>query len=452
MKFPLFIFAVCVASWAQEIDATTLGIDCGGKVDNAPTWARIIVAAGEDVIFTLPRGCVDMHASTVVVPSEAGFKLTSHERAQNGGGDHRPIELWAGTRGGMWDFQANQAPTVEGFLFTNTTPVDYYLRFGGKPARRIGTEALVQYNTFTNTLNNPNFQAVTFVPEGNGEKNIVRDNDFFCSQSRAARESDSGQITAGSKMLTCGLGNCSFMANASIGDRVRVSYATGLLDTTVATKTDDNHIEMADAAVSTQGGARIHFRQAYGTGIYIGSVNSKHNTIERNSFTQCACGLSVYNGSFSSAHFGGSANDTLACISNIAEPSDLAYLEDESALRELYVGNMDAPLTVSYARNSIYNAELDGFIYFLRGARVTVRNSTTQGPFPVNSVLFRAANPYTVALLSLGNSWDLPKKNLGFDSWFNINSPQGALVSCGDFGITDEKGNWIPPTFCGSWR
>src|SRR6266478_6250087 len=457
------IIGVLVVGWVlrhkghcQNIDAVSLGIDCSGKTDNSGTWTKIIATTGDDAAFVLPTGCIDAHASTVMVPSRASFKLTSSDRVQNGGGNRRPIELWTGTTGGMWDFQANQATTIEGFLFSNTTNLDYYLRFDGDPGARIGTEALIRYNTFTNNTNDPKFSAVLInvVSGQNHEKNVITDNDFFCSQSKAFRESDSGQTTSGNKTLTCGLGNCAFMTDANVGDRIRVSYATGILDTTVQSITDNNHLVMAAVATSNQTGARVHFRQAHGNGITIGSVNSKHNTIDRNSFTQCSCGLNVVNGSFSAAHFGGSANDVLAYIGNVAESSELAYLEDENSLRELYVGNMDAPLEISHARNSIYNAESDGFIYFARSARVTMSSSTIQSTPIANSVLIRAANPSTVVLLSFGNLWGpgaVDKKSLGFSQWDGITGPQGALISCGDFGMTDQNGNWTLPIMCGAW-
>ena len=173
-----------------------------------------------------------------------------------------------------------------------------------------------------------------------------------------------------------------------------------------------------------------------------------------NSFTQCACGLSVINGSFSASMLTGSADDTLACIQNISEGSKLDYLASENSLRDLYVGNMDAPLEVSHARNSIYNAESDGFIYFARSARVTMNGSTIQSTPVANSVLIRAANPSTVVLLSFGNLWGpgaVDKKSLGFSQWDGITGPQGALISCGDFGMTDQDGNWTSPITCGAW-
>ncbi len=385
------------------------GLDCSGKTDNSPVWNKLLASTGDDTTFVLPIGCIDQHASTVAVSSRSNFSLVSVDRVQNGGGNNRPIELWTGSVGGMWDFQANQAPTIEGFLFTNASAshLDYFLRFDGNPSARIGTEALVRYNTFTNTRNDPNFSAITInvISQQNHEKNVITDNDFFCSQSSAFRESDSTQITSGSTSITCGLGNCTYLSDAKVGDRVRISYATGILDTSIASIVDDNHLTVTTGSTSTQSNARLHFRQAYGNGITIGSVNSKHNTLDRNSFTQCARGLNVINGSFSAEHLSGYADDVLAYIGNVAEPSELAYLEDEIALREVYVENIDAPLVIRYARNSIYNAESDGFFYFNKSARVTITASSLQSTPIKNSVLIRASNPYTVVLLSIGNLW-----------------------------------------------
>jgi hypothetical protein len=455
------VVILCVMTWAQQnvIDPTQFGLDCSGRTDNTAVWNRLVAATGDNTTFFLPNGCIDAH-SYVAVSSRAGFKLVSGVRAQNGGGTNPPTELWIGGSGGMWDFQACQAPTVEGFLFTNlsTAHLDYFLRFDGNPAARIGTEEEVAYNTFTNNQVNPgNFDAISVntISGQNHEKGYWHDNDFFCSQSAPVRESDSGQIVSGSHTLTCGLTNCSFMTDVNVGDRVRVSYASGILDTTVASKTDDNHLQMTDAAISTQTNARIHFKTAYGNGLTIGSINAKHHQIDRNSFTQCDHGLNVLNGSFSASILTGSSNNTLVYVGNIVEPSELGYLADENSLRDLYVRTGDAPLTVSHARNSIYNAESDGFLYFVNGVRVTLSASTLQSTPPANAVLIRAGSPSTVILLALGNVWSPGQVNqntLGYSQWNGVTSPEGALITCGDFGMTDANGNWTLPITCGVWN
>jgi hypothetical protein len=422
------------------------GLDCSGVRDNAPIWNQILSITGDDSTFILPQNCVDMHASTVTVSSRAGFKLISEDRAQNGGGNQRPQELWTGTRGGMWYFQANQAPTIEGFSFQNTStaPLTYFLDFDGNPAARIGTEAQVRYNTFTNNIANPSsFSAISIntVSGQNHEKNVITDDDFFCSQSAAFRESDSGQIGKGSNVLTCGLGNCTYTTDSTIGERVRVSYAAGILETTIQSITDNNHLVMNASATSTQSNARTTFGQAYGYGITIGSVNAKHNTLERLSFTQCARGLSVTNGSFSAKHFGGSANDILAYIGDISEASELDYLEDESALQDVVVGkSMDSPLTLNHLRNAISSGLSNGFIYLGGSGRYEILNSIAQNTPIVNSVLIGVSNANNITLTSIGNQWapgQMTMENLGFRSWHGVTNFGAQLVSCGDYGIID---------------
>ena len=430
-----------------EISPLWFGLDCSGVRDNAPVWNRIVSITGDDSTFILPQNCVDMHASTVTVSSRAGFKLISEDRAQNGGGNQRPQELWTGTRGGMWYFQANQAPTIEGFSFQNTStaPLTYFLDFDGNPAARIGTEAQVRYNTFTNNIANPSsFSAVSIntVSGQNHEKNVITDNDFFCSQSAAFRESDSGQISKGSNVLTCGLGNCTYTTDATVGERVRVSYAAGILDTTIQSITDNNHLVMKARATSTQSDARTTFGQAYGYGITIGSVNAKHNTLERLSFTQCARGLNVTNGSFSARHFGGSANDVLVYINDVSEPSDLDYLEDENSLQDLVAGNsVDATLTLNHLRNGTSGGGLsNGFLWLGGGGRFVILNSIAQNTPVSNSVLIGAANPGNITLTSIGNQWapgNMTMANLGFSAWYGVTNFGAQLISCGDYGILD---------------
>jgi hypothetical protein len=456
MKYLFVIILACAWAFGQDsgvVYATQLGIDCSGVMDNSPVWRNIVSSGTDNTTYLLPQDCKDNHGSTVTVSSRAGFTLKSSYRCQNGGGSNCPEELWTGTTGGMWDFQANQAPTVEGLLFTNTTNshLDYFLQFDGNPVNRIGTEAMIRYNSFINNRSDANFDAIliNIVSGQNHEKNVITDNDFFCSQSAAHRETDSGQIVLGSNILTCGSNDCSFMS-ISIGTPILVSYATGALDTIVQARIDDNHLQMSASATTTQINARVHSNRAYGRGITIGSVNSKHNTIERDSFTQCDRGLNVINGSFSASHLGGSFNDVLAYINDISESSELSYLEDENSLREVYLGHsIDSPVILSHMRNSIYNhAESDGFIYFDGSVRVVVRDSLIQNTPPANAVLFRAANPRTVLLNSFGNSWSpgqMTMDNLGFSQWRGAtvalpgtSIPSGVgLVICGDFGIND---------------
>lgn len=433
------------------------GIDCFGVVDNSPVWQQIVSFLVEDVTFVLPMGCTDNHASQVTLTPRSGFHLKSEDRTQNGGGNRRPIEQWTGTTGGMWYLRSAQAPTIEGFQFINIgagAHLDYYIRLDKEvgDSGRIGTEAMFRYNTFTNNLLNPGtFSAIQIntVSGVNHEKNVITDNDFVCSQGRAARESDSGSISIGSTTLTCGLLNCSFIADAHIADRVRVSYATGILDTTVASITDNNHLEMVAPSGVNQTLARITFREAFGNGITIGSVNSKHNTVDRNSFTQCARGLNIVNGSLSGAHFGGSNNDVLVYINDVSEPTELSYLEDESAMRDVHVsGQLDAPLTLSHMRNSeLAQGESDGFIYFNNGGRVVITGSTVQDTPQANSVLIRANSPSTLFLTSIGNQWGPGVESmatLGFSTWRTAAEAatlnNSIFVSCGDSSLSDAPG------------
>lgn len=431
------------------------GLDCGGAVDNAPMWNQLMSFTGDNAVFVLPTGCRDMHASTVTVSSRDGFKLKSETREQVAGGNVNPTqELWMGSTGGMWDFQANQAPTVEGLAFINggTNHLDYFLRFDGNPSTYIGTEAMVRYNTFTNNMTNPGtFTAVTinFVSGQNHEKNVITDNDFFCSQSRSFRESNSTVLNSGSNLVACGLANCSYLTDASVGDRVRISYAAGILDTTIQSITDNNHLVTVANATSNQTNARITFRQAYGYGIGIGSTNAKHNTLERDSFTQCERGLYVLNGSFSAAHFGGSANDTLAYITNIAESSELAYLEDESAMRDVWIaGPLGAPLTISHQRISLASAgEYDGFDYFGNSAVVTMTDAIIQDPLTVNQVVIGINAASTPQLTSIDNYWGVAgatMATIGFAQFRTrveaLTADATYLISCGDIGIADQPG------------
>jgi hypothetical protein len=441
------------------------GLDCTGTNDNAPVWTRILTFTGDNSTFILPNNCTDLHGSQVTVSSRAGFKLLSETRSQNGAGNTtRPVERWTGNSSsvGMWLFSANQAPTIEGFAFDNNTgspgALAFFLSFDGDPSTYIGTEAMVRYNTFTNdAVNTTGFEAVSISPSTseNQEKNVVSDNDFFCSQSSAFHEaggrSDSGQISSGSDVLTCGAGNCTFRTDGlSVGERVRVTYAAGILDTTISFITDNNHIVMAANATSNQSNARVFFGQAYGYGIGVHSVNAKHNTFQRDSFTQCARGLNIITGSFSAEHLGGSANDVLAYVGDVTESSELAYMEDENSMRDLYTGagSFDSPLVLSHMRNStLGGSESDGFLYFGDGGSFTIESSLVDDAVITNAVLMGFGAPGNPRITSIGNSWSPGGGNMAAIGWgtlrntFETSSAEnGFLISCGDAGITDIPG------------
>jgi hypothetical protein len=437
-------------------DARNLGVDCTGTNDMASLLQTFVSAMQPNTVIMFPASCIVKINSQINVPSTSGFTLISaHVRGQNGSGNgQKPEFLWNGTTGGMWNFIANQAPHVEGFAFANggSNHLDFFLQFDGNPSTYIGTEAWVKGNTFTNNMASPGtFDAVKIntVSGQNHEKNVITDNDFFCSQSRALKESDSTQLTSGSPAVVCGASNCSYVADATPGKRIRVSYASGIIDTTVLSVADNNHLTMNANATSNQTLARMSLGEAFGNGITIGSVNAKHNQIDRNSFTQCARGLNVTNGSFSAAHLGGSANDVLAYINDIAESSELAYLEDENSLRDVYFGvSTDAPLTLSHMRNSEGIAgEYDGFIYFAGGGRVTITGSVVQDTPGTNQVLIGAANPGAMFVNSIGNQWGpgvMTLANLGFSAWRTTaeagSSSSSFLISSGDSNISDAPG------------
>jgi hypothetical protein len=430
------------------------GIDCTGVKDAAPVWNQIASFTGEDTTFVVPNNCSEKIGSTINVSSRAGFKLLSMDRVQNGGGNQRPVFQWTGSSGGMWNFIANQAATVEGFSFTNTTNLDYYLSFDQDPSTRINTEGMARYNTFTSNTNNANFSAIRigYISGQNGEKNVITDNDFFCSQTTAHREgaaTPDGVLTSGSHTLTCA--SCSFTTDANVGDRIRVSYAPvpqvdgGVVDTTIQSITNDTILTMTAVATSNQTGARIHLRGSLGNGILVGNVNAKHNTFDRDSFTQCACGINMRTGSFSATHIGGSANDVTVCINDISEPSEINYLEEENSLRSVETeAPLDSPLTLNHLRNSLSTQTLsNGNIYFGNGGRALIENSLIQLSLPTNAVLI-GKSPTQFTLTSIANQWGFTMAGMGFSLWRSdvelSNVTNEVLTSCGDIGIPDAPG------------
>jgi hypothetical protein len=436
-------------------DARDIGVDCAGVTDSQPILQSFVNSMAPNTVITFPATCAVKIGATINVPSNSGFAMRSVARAQNGAGNSgKPQMIWTGTSGGMWNLIQQQAPTIEGFAFSNpSNSIAYYIQFSTGTGSYISTEAVVRYNTFTNSINNANFQAVALSTTANGEKDVITDNDFFCSQTSALRINSAtpdGVLTSGSPTLTCA--SCTFTSNATPGQRIRVSYApvatvdSGIVDTTILSITNDHTLTMNANATSNQTGARIHVGGALGEGIHIGDVNAKHNTLERDSFTQCACGLNARTGSFSASHFGGSANDVLACINDISESAELAYMEAESDLRDIETeGPLDSTLTINHARNSLSNNTLlNGNIFFGNGGRALIENSIIQlSSGATNSVLI-GKSPTQFTLTSIANQWGFTMAGMGFSLWRSeIESgsvTSEVLISCGDINIADSPG------------
>jgi hypothetical protein len=445
----------CAYQPKLTLDARDIGVDCTGVTDSQPVLQAFVNSMPVNTVITYPATCKVTIGSTINVPSNSGFAMRSVVRAQNGAGNGpRPQMIWTGTSGGMWNLIQQQGPTIEGFAFSNpSNSIAYYIQFSTGTGSYISTEAMVRYNTFTNSINNANFQAIALATTANGEKDVITDNDFFCSQTSASRinvATGDGVLTSGSPTLTCA--SCTFTTQASPGQRIRVSYAPvplvdgGVVDTTILSITNDHTLTMNANATSNQTGARIHVGGALGEGIHVGDVNAKHNTLERDSFTQCACGLNLRTGSASASHFGGNANDVLVCVNDISEPTELSYMEDENALRDVETeGPLDSMLTLNHIRNSLSNNSLlNGSIYFGNGGRALITNSIIQlTSGAANSVLIGKGTT-AFYLTSIANQWNFTMSAMGFNAWRteveNSSLTNEVLTSCGDIGIPDAPG------------
>src|SRR5262245_35128117 len=182
----------------------------------------------------------------------------------------------------MFSVQHSDHPVFQGlgFFVADGSVVDKFIDFDGEPGRHIGTSGLVRWNTF-NASNqaNPHFKAVSISEKAtnNHENYTIERNTFGCSSSAASLKARDGVITAGSPLLRA---SGSFTA-ADVGKRVRVSYAEGILDTTISAVRDGSHVMLASSAMSTQANTTVHVGQAYGVGIYVGnSQNAKHHKFD----------------------------------------------------------------------------------------------------------------------------------------------------------------------------
>ena len=307
----------------------------------------------------------------------------------------------------MFSIEHTDHPTFRGLVFKNNLgkSVDRFLDFDGNPASHIGTQALVEYSSFNGSnTNDPNFMAISIsdTARSNHEFYTVRHADFFCSASSSGgRSSAGGPVTTRSNTLTCP--DCKFTA-ADAGKRVRVSYATGILDTTIRKIIDTTHVEMAGSGASSQENARIHIGEAYGTAIHVGaSANTKDHVFYDIRTTNCAKGLWIRNGSFDLSHYGGSSNDVDIRIDSLTEPSRITYVTSENDLRGVEARSAGSNLSISHYRIQNANQLANGFI-FLDGI-VTFTDAKLEYAPPKNGVVFADAGSGNLTAVFINNDF-----------------------------------------------
>ena len=382
-------------------------VDCTGATDSSRKLQAVIDAVPDESTIKFPLGCAVLLGSTIVIRDRVGITLESETRPTNGGAGDAPRFLWNAIGGTMFSIEHTDHPTFRGLVFKNNIgkSVDRFLDFDGNPVSHIGTQALVEYSSFNGSnTNNPNFIAISISDTAlsNHEFYTVRHADFFCSATSASvRSNANGSITNGSKTLTCT--DCKFVG-ADVGRRVRASYATGILDTTIRSVANATHAEMAAAAAASQTNTRIHIGEAYGTAIKVGnSANTKDHVFYDIRTTNCAKGFWIRNGSFDLSHYGGSSNDVDIKIESITEPSRIAYVTTENDLRGIEAASAGRNLSISQYRIQNANQLANGFIV-LDGI-VTFTESKLEYAPPKNGVVFADTKSGALTAVFINNNF-----------------------------------------------
>ena len=196
--------------------------------------------------------------------------------------------------------------------------------------------------------------------------------------------------------------------SSDVGQRVRVSYATGIVPATIASVTNSTTAIMSAAATGVnQMGATIHIGQGYGVGIYNGqgSNQDKNQIIQNVQIDDCARGVDVEGGNVQIFNISGGTNDVGVYFGGGSEVSVIADDQSEGNLQALYEVNLAATVVYRESRMNTTAALADGFFYFAGGGRFSFLLNNSLSTPPKNSVLFGFGGvPTAPVIFSAGNN------------------------------------------------
>lgn len=424
------------------------GTTCNNAASNNATALQAAIdAIPNNSRIEQVQGCTSYLSSTVNITDRFGLYITSGGLDMENFGGSPPTNvgfIWNGTGGTMWAINHSDRITFYGLNFqvASGKTVDTFLDWDGDPGTHIGTMGRV-YRSSLNASNgdpNANFVAISIsrTTSQNHENFDISYNDFGCSTTRTTlRSSQGGSLTSGSTTVTCT--DCAFVSG-DVGQRIRVSYATGILDTTIQSVTDGTHVVVTGiGATSNQTGCRVHTGTAYGTAIRNGnSFNAKHQQFNYNRVTWCAIGIDVVKGSFDAAHLGGFENDIDVRVSTTSESSVINFLETEGALQGVNIPSTTGlDLKIINSRISNFRALSNGY-YYIQGA-VVIDRVIQQDTQPTNSVIVGASG--TLNLNSRNNEWFGPTATeVGYQALIDSivsNVPSATLTVENDVGMSD---------------
>lgn len=387
--------------WRSLADA---GVDCTGVGDSTTALQNAINAAPDHSTLIAPVGCQIKITSTIDIIDRVDLNLMSLQRPINGvpGG---PTIDWEGTGSGPWiNIYNGTAINLQGFYF-KTTKVNTFntvinIDGTGGSGHQTATLNMVRDNSFMmQGQSNASLRviAISVTSSLNNENYTIANNDILCSGSNAQLRAVDGVINNASTSLTSA--TAAFVAG-DVGKRLRVSYATGILDTTVSSVTNSTTVVMAAAAASSQTGATVHIGTSYGSGIYINGSNAFHERLYDNRISLCAAAFDLVTSTYDIRHYGGGQNDI--GIKNTNSSGTLEFYDAEHDVQGLTgLGQIN----IRTMRIVLDNAAANGWINSPGTASITIEGAQVEGaPAASNFVLFGGGGP-NARFTSINNNY-----------------------------------------------
>jgi hypothetical protein len=402
-----------VDNWIMAPDA---GIDCTGNKDAGVAFQAAINAMPDAGTIKFPIGCkvkmgtgVTSGQCALTIADRIGVQFISDVLVGNFGGGATPQIQWVGSGGTAFCFNHTDHPRIIGLSMqvSGAGNYDSCIVFDGNPVGHIGTAGVIDYFVCNNGANtNANFIGVSISPTaGNNQENYEISHSYFgCSGSGASNRGRDGVITSGSPNLSS-VGAAFVPGDA--GKPITISYAGGILQTTILSVTDATHIVMNANAAATNTHVSIQTGQSYGIGLQNGaSQNALQQTFSRITYSNCHIGIRLAGGNAELNHINGGYSDTGILVGGfVAEQVSINWYESEQDLRG--IESTGPLLSINNSRMSNGNQLADGFFKF--GGKVNLQNTFNEFAAPANGVLI-GQGASNVTLTSISN-------NFGANDW-----------------------------------
>jgi hypothetical protein len=354
----------------------------------------------------------------ITISGRTGLQfLAASKNWQNVGGNTVQFS-WNGRGGIMFCLNHDYHPVFYGlgFQLLSGKTIDEYLHFDGAGSPT-GSAGNIEWSTFNGApQENLKFIAISISATAgtNQENYFVSHSSIQCSGSAAVLRSVSGSITVGSPNLHSASG--ANFTSADVGERIRASYATGILDTKILSVSDSTSLVMADNALSTQSDVTVHTNQSYGIGVYVGPTsNAKNQQFYNMNISNCARGFDIENGSFEIHNLGGGSNDLAVYVNQVTEPSGVSFDQSEGNMRGLFIYQGSTPISYRSVRLDLSRAEADGWIkvaglFDFESNRITALSGAS------NMTLFSPLNKNASVVSTTNNLYNLTFSQINYGS------------------------------------